>query len=375
MLALPAAFVVAAWLAHFEVAPDKASATPQPYQPLVKRPQVDPLAHPVDTTAVLRSMEKRMLAPNPPLPRRSYSGEEMEKYSFKFRMAEYYCDQGTEGVKYAFDWARDEPEQMFAWLREKDGGFVFQSRVLFELWAEADVEGALAGALQIPNTTLRAQALMTTLGHLAKADPDRARRLLADNSGLFTVKVAKDIDFGYGTPVSSWQIVQSLPPGAARSQLEYRFLESTPADTASALWNQASEAQHWEWVSAGFPSSYSSVVNARAFAGLGELLRTRAETTRNADDVKTFLDAHGAEWASQDLAAASTWAMNHCQGKAKRDSLESLYSAAMARNPDQTIEVWRQLPESYLKKNLAKAILANAPEGKRAEVHAALQRP
>jgi hypothetical protein len=274
------------------------------------------------------------------------------------------------GIEYAFDWARDEPEKMFAWLREKDKCFASEARILFDRWAEADVEAALAGTVQIPDSTLRAQALLRTLEHLAQSNPGRARQLLAENSGLFTAENAKSISFDYDSPISSWQLVQSLPPGAERTRLEIHYLNDTSDETAAGIWNLASEAQQREWVDAGF----SPYLGDR-FAGLGQLRRTRAETTRNAEDVKTFLDAHGAEWASQDLAAASTWALDHCKGIAKEDSVFSLYKAALRENPVHTIEVWRQLPESYLKKNLAKAMVANTPEEKRAEVEAALRRP
>ncbi len=363
--ALPLVFAVAALLArHQSSTGHPVASTEKPRMPGT-RPQMEKPANPGDTTAILLAMEARMLAPNPPLPHKGYGGEAMD------RVLVPYGPSTRVEIESAMDWARNEPEKMFACLLGKDKRFVSQASILFESWAESNVEAALAGALQIPDSTLRAQALLSTLESLAGTNPERARRLLLENSGLYTPDIVGDIRFGYPSPESSWELVQSLPPGVERTRLEVLCLNYCEDEAAAALWNQATETQHSEWLSAGF-SPYPGA--SEAFNGLGEIMRTRAETTGNAADAQEFIRVHGSEWAAEDFEDATKWTMTYSKGETKRDSLESFYRTAIQQDPARTIQVWKQLPEGYLKKNLAKTMLENTPQEKQAEVEAAMNR-
>ncbi len=365
MAAPPLVFAVAALLAWLGSSTDQPVASAEsPGKPGL-RPQMSQAANPGDTTAILRAMEARMLAPNPPLPQKSYSGEEMDLVLGPFEPSP------GEEFEYARNWARDEPEKMFAWLLGKDKSFASQASTLFEIWAESNAEEALVHALRIPNSTLRAQALLSTLESLAKTNPERAQRLLRENVRLYTPDILKDIRFGFAAQDSAWELVQGLPPGIERARLEVLCLASCEDEAAAALWNQASETQRREWVAAGF-SPYAGA--SQAFNGLGEIMRTRAETTRKAADAREFIRVHGTTWAGEDLEAATKWTMTYYKGEAKRDFLESFYTTAIRQDPARAVHVWKQLPEGYLKKHLAKTMLGNTPEENRAEVETAMQR-
>ena len=365
VISLPVAFALAAAFARHSDSTPEPVAIPDAAGTEESRVHFESSASPGDPMAILQTMEERFRGPNPPPPRRSYySGKAMDnliREGGPFRIENL--------VNYTDGWARDDPEAMFAWLMEKDGARAHEAHMLFARWAEGDMEAALAGALQLPDSTLRAQALLTALEVLAKTDRARARRILLENSGLYASGKAS-FSWSYSEdPDSTWKLLEELPPGPGRTAIEADYIFTYGGEGRVRLWNQATDPQRREWFEAARRMPFAPY----SFAGLPEMMRSRVESSGNADAADDFMRRNGENWAREDLAAASQWAMAHCKGTAKKWHLEEIYRTAMDEDAAKTIRVWKQLPEGYLKRDLSKAMLAVIPEERRHEIEQTLK--
>jgi hypothetical protein len=235
--------------------------------------------------------------------------------------------------------------------------------ILFERWGKVANSTALDAALRLPDAQLRAQALFTTLKILYQTQPERAKSMLLENAELFTPAMAASLYYGYESENTSWELLLALPEGTQRTHLQAKLLSGSGEDGAN-LWNQASAAQRKDWVAAGFRLFFGDV---KAYSGLEELRRNRAEETGNPDDAESFISDHGAAWAETDLVAAVNWTQTHVKGERKVEAIKKLFYETVQKNYDKTLSVWQQMPESYLKKEIAKDILRALPEDRKAE--------
>jgi hypothetical protein len=319
--------------------------------------------------AALRRLESKILPHNPAPPRKTHDAKGMDDSVFSLEHA-VSCGGGMHAIEYSLDWAKDAPEEMFAWLVGQNGKRSHYANMLFSQWAEADIEAALAAVFKIPDPQLRAQALLTSLEVLSKSNPDRAKEILLRNMSLFSPNEAS-LFFEYDSGKTTWDLLLALPPGKERTHLQAELLERMNSDgLAQNLWKQASESQRREWLAAGF-SPY--MTTADTFEGLGEIMKEKAETSGNPADATKFIEGHGEAWAKRDLAAALDWAQAHLKGKSRVDLSGKLFQAGIAGDFDATLRIWKDLPEGYQKKDIAEAMLRAVPDARKAEARAVLQ--
>ena len=311
-------------------------------------------------TSVLGQMESRMLANHPPPPKKTFSAEQMDHAVFLQSM--HHAD--LPAIEYAWEWAEDAPEEMFAWLIDKNEGMRYYAHVLFGRWAFVANNAAQAAALRIPDPQLRRQALLTTLEILAQTSPERAKNILSENANVFADVNAKPPFFQSHDIATTWDLLLVLPAGKERTFLQAKFLGRAGNEGAIHVWNQASDAQRLEWMAAGFPPTGGSY---DSFAGLQDMMRERAETTRNAVDAARFIQYHGNAWADKDLESAIEWTQTHVKGKQKIQSLRKIYYSGVEKDFQNTLRLWQQMPESYLKTDIAGDILRATPEDRKAE--------
>lgn len=358
-------FVASALLAYSRASSENQTATGENFHAQSSRKLTSVPADSADLTTVLRNMESRILPHNPPPPTKTYSAREMDEHvSYRSFPVDSY------GIQYASEWARDSPEEMFAWLVDKNEKMNFQAYLLFQEWAPVDHDAALAAAIQIPNEKLRAQALLTTLEILCTTKPERAQKILLENADLFAATNHSWVTFQSQLIEETWELFLALPEGKVRTQLQAKLLGSTADQKALNLWNQASDAQRQEWLDAGFTPSWGA---GYSFAGLQDLMRAAAETTGNPMDAAKFIENHGTSWAERDLVAAVEWAQAHVKGKKKIESIEKLFNISAQKDFENTLRVWQQIPEGFLKKEIAEAILRATPEDRKAEAKAVLK--
>ena len=364
ILAPPIVFVLAAALAGFSGAPgginrvDPELALHRPLHGDVENMDCRGL------NAALSRLERNIL-PDQPAPHRQCR----DAVGINLLLEE--CDPFSGVSAYASRWAEDSPHDMLIWLVRQDETRIEFSRILFKEWAKSDVEAALAAVPRIPNTRLRAQALLTTLEVLCQNDMKRAREELLKPVGPFLPDWSGEYLFDGNCGRFTWYLFLALPEGRERTLVQAKLLASMysicePQD----LWNQASEFRRREWFDAGFSSPMG---DADAFDGLGGLMRERAEATGAREDVEKFLDDHGKTWARRDLAAALGWSGAHLKGVERVRVRRELFEVGAGDDFDTTLRIWKDLPDGYQKKSIADAMLRAVPDARKAEARAALQ--
>lgn len=370
ILSPPAVFILTAVSAWFACAPDGNKLVEGNSTRHGLRQRAATGVDSCDMAAALRRLESKILPHNPAPTRKTHDAEGMENAIFASERSAPCPGGGMQAFEYSMDWAKDAPEEMFAWLVGQNGKRSHYANMLFSQWAEVDIEAALAAVFKIPDPQLRAQALLTSLEVLCKTNPDRAKEILLQNMSLFSPNEAS-LFFEYDSGKTTWDLLLALPPGKERTHLQAELLERMNSDgLAQNLWKQASESQRREWLAAGF-SPY--MTSADTFEGLGEIMKEKAETSGNPADATKFIEGHGEAWAKRDLAGALDWAQAHLKGKSRVDLSGKLFQAGIAGDFDTTLRIWQGLPEGYLKKGIAEAILRAVPDARKAEAQAVLQ--
>lgn len=277
----------------------------------------------------------------------------------------------TGGGEYVRRWAEEDPAGMLDWLMHRGPlpggasfGRPFFAHRLFSQWAKDDLKSALPAALALQNPDLRGQALISCLEVLARTDPERARDLLAKNIGLYAASGPTPIFYPWDGLKSNCDLLLSLPPGLGRTRLLNKLfeIESGKGETRP-VWAAMPEALRQDMVAAGFSGD-------SRFAGLGELLRERAETRGDRTAALNFLRNEGAEWAQRDLPAAFDWTQINLKGWARVERGAALFEDAAKVNFDNAVTHWRALPDGVLKDGEAKAIADGAPAERKPEAEA-----
>lgn len=323
---------------------------------------------------IAAQFEKEMLVYRSP-PKEIHDADGMEAVLKFHRKTQGRSTSGIEWFSYSTKWAEESPVEMFTWLI-REGGSDFKERgsaasVLFEKWATKDMEAALAAVARISDTSLRRQALASSLEVLCQSNPTRARDLLMQNLDLFPPDLECSVFKPYGTGKTTCELLLALSPGPERTRLLVDFLTSVArwsgeeAVNAISAWNDVPESMRREWVAAGFSSGKET---ATAFDGLEEMTRELVETTGNPRSADQFMEAHGPAWAKRDLRGALDWAQAHLKGKSLFNQSLELFAAAARGNPDAAMQRWQLLPQGFLKSQVAKAIVDNAPADRRADV-------
>jgi len=333
-----------------------------------ERSAVGPSTSPgsMDATNMLERMGNRIMAHNPPPPRKTYAGDVM----VQLMNPGCYPGSGMPGIEYAMGWAEDAPEEMFAWLIDKNEEASFETYLLFRTWAAVDSEAALAAASRIPNAALRAQAWITTLEILCKTKPERAQKMLLENAELFATANGRNLIFQFDEIGAAWNLLLALPAGKAQTRLQAQLLGKSAHESARNVWDQASATQRQEWLTAGFTPSWGA---GDSFAGLQDLMRETAEATGNPADAEKLIQVYGDAWAEKDLASAIHWAQAHLKGKDKIETMGKFFFANARKDIEQTLSVWQQMPASYLKKEMAQMLLRGCPEDRKAHANAILK--
>lgn len=365
ILAPPLVFALTAMLAWFVGSP--AEKKSEERRPAVRsqRQRAKARAEVSGLPGALRRMESRILPHNPAPPAGEiHNAKGMDNL---VRTAAYLsCGSGMELIEYAYDWAEEAPEEMFDWLVRQNQKRSSETSILFSTWANSNTEAALAASLKIPNPKLRAQALMSTLQVLSQTNPARAEELLRQNLSIFPTH-------GYGPTFDSgaafsatWNLLLSLPSGKKRTHLQTGLLNH---DHEGSVWSNASENERREWVDAGF-SPYNP--DPKSFQGLEDIMRERAENTSDSEVARRFIENHGNAWAQRDLAASLDWAQAHLKGEQRVKSRENFFQIGIREDFDNTLNIWRNLPDGYLKQSAAEAIRRATPNSRKVELEAAL---
>lgn len=304
----------------------------------------------------LQQMESKMLVRDPAPPRKEFDAEGMEKMLAWDERSAGFCGGGMAGLKYAGAWAEESPEEMFSWLVGQERARSFYAYLLFQSWAARDMEAALSAVFKIPDSKLRAQALISSLEVLSKSDPDRARDLLIKHLGLYPPEGDTLVFHGSNAGNKDFlHLISSLPSGAERTHLLAGLLHSMSGSRdAVDFWKGLPESGRRDVVLAGFaPINFV----AESFEGLDKIMRQRAESTGDPEATKMFIDCHGDAWARRDLAGVLNWAQTHLKGKARAECREELFQTVIKENFDEAIRVWKTLPDGHVKADVAEAML------------------
>lgn len=353
LIAIPLLFfLLAALLSYFHTSSEQPVATEEEMLDRSSRRKRSAVAAAIDMTSVLGRMESRMYAQYPAPPREmNWSGS------------------GYPDVVYTMKWAKIAPEEMFAWLINQNQDALEQAHILFETWGKVANSTALDAALRLPDAKLRARALFTTLEILYQTQPERAKSIMFENAELFPDSMAGSLYYDAGAENTAWELLLALPEGYEKTHLQMKLL-SLYAEKLGNQWNQASDAQRKDWVAAGLRSLTNET---EYYSGLDELQRQRAEETGNPDDAESFISDHGEAWAETDLVAAMNWTQTYVKGERKVEAVKKLFYQNVQKNYGGTLSVWQQLPESYLKKEIAEEILHGIPDERKAEAKIFLQ--
>ncbi len=315
-----------------------------------------------DVSATLRQMESRILPHNPAPPAKDFDAQGMDDAVFS---SEEYFGSGMQAIEYSSDWAKEAPQDMFGWLVRQNGKRSFYAYMLFGDWAGSDMEAALDAVFRIPDSKIRAQALISSVEVLCKNDPGRARELLTENLSLFPPGGDPPIFQRYDSGKAHIHLISSLPIGEERTHLLARLMNSMDSSKdAVAYWKGISESERRDLVAAGF-APYTT--HTESFDGLDDIMRVKAEATGDPDLVERFIECHGKAWAKHDLAAALDWAQVHLKGKKRVDQREEFFQVGIREDFDETLRIWQTLPEGDLKGKAARAIVRAAPEPLKAE--------
>ena len=344
---------------------------------------MDPIA---DSSAAVLTLVRVLLLDVAP-PAEHYDSEGMEKAIAEDKRSNGGVGGGEAAIRYACDWANESPQDIFTWLTQRgpvptlvpqsdDRGFL--AYVVFERWAEKDLEAALAAAGATSNKQIRRQALLTTLEVMCKGDPSRARDLMIQNLALFDPDTPDPIFNASESGKSTCDMLLSLPTGSTRAHLLSSILQSMAgygsddavAAQALAVWNNAPDALRRELVAAGFAGSVKKPGN---YEGLEDLMRERAETSGNAAAAEAFIEAEGQAWAKRNLSEALEWAQTYLKGRSRIDCGAELFKGAAEVDFDSALRVWQTLPDSILKARAAGAIRRGAPEARKADAAALLE--
>jgi hypothetical protein len=275
------------------------------------------------------------------------------------------CGSGMAAFHYAREWANDAPEEMFAWLAKQNEEQSFYAYILFESWAGKDMKGALAAANRIPISKNRAQALISCLEVLNKSDPSRAKKLLAQNIELFSPAESSSLSWSYDPGNLCIEMVNSLPPSKERTCLLSNLLgDVCHSDEAKKVWKDLSMSERRELIDAGFDPYKGS---DESLDGIEDLLRERIEATGDTNLAETFISKYGGDWVERDLAGALEWTQKHFKGHSRVEHREKLFQTGITKNFDQTIKIWKAMPEGFLKSSAAEAILRATPDTRKAE--------
>ncbi len=313
--------------------------------------------------ATLRAMEREVFLGMPPA-KGGHDAKGMEAYLDE-RWP--YGGHGYGHIEYGSGWAREAPEEMFAWLNG-DGDLgnekPFMAYLLFGRWAEGDMASAVAAVFELNDPVLRQQALISVLGVMHANDPARAEGLLGGNF----VMLVPDQD----TPIVADEfflpavdVALGLPASPQRTRFLAGLLKWVAADYGSRteevrkVWDQAPQHLREDLVAAGF---VSGAQHADSFGGLEELVCKHAEASGTPEAAKRFLDSHGGSWARRDLDGALAWTLTHLKGRERFDQASKLFAAAARDDYPAALSAWRSLPDgSYLKKAAAEEITRAVP--------------
>jgi hypothetical protein len=154
-----------------------------------------------------------------------------------------------------------------------------------------------------------------------------------------------------------------------------QWLARVDIGKAREIWSAASEELRYELVAGGFaPSDGSSDPFAPSgslpdgFDGLESLLREKAESGGNPDEIKEFLNHCGADWAKRDLPGAFTWVQTHLHGARQVDKAAGLFRHAAAADFDAARAFWETLPPSTLRVHALQELVNGAPPERRKDV-------
>jgi hypothetical protein len=291
-------------------------------------------------------------------------------------------DDKASATGWSNDWAREAPDEMFAWLIHKPtpspGRSMIPAQVLFTRWAEKDMPGALAALATIPDPGIRAQALMASLEVLCKNDPTRARDLLVENLNLFDPVHAAPVFDRSESGESTCALLLSLPPGSSRAILLAALLKGMAGNdldhgrsAAHAVWEQAPQDLRHDLVAAGFSSDSDEAV---VFTGLEELMREQAEASGDPVIADKFINAQGIRWVQRDPAGALEWAQTHLLGRSRAECNEWLFETAAGVDFAAALDACERLPDGMRRIRAAEAIARGASEERKAEAEEVVQR-
>lgn len=319
---------------------------------------------------VLQQMESKMLAHYPEPLRKEFDAEGMDRMLYQDQRSQGFPGGGMGGLQYAMDWVEESPEAMFEWLVKKDGRCSYYAHLLFIRWASKDMEEVLAAVFKIPDSELRAQALISSLEVLCESNPGRARELLMQNLGLFPPGEDTPVFNGSGDFLN---LISSLPLGSERTHLLAGLLYNMEDSTEAVdFWKGLPESGRRDLVVAGF-SPYETY--SASFEGLDNIMRERAESTGDTELAVKFVECHGEAWAKRDLTGALDWAHVHLKGMARAKYRGEFFQTGIKENFDEAIRVWKALPDGYVKADVAEAMLRVVPDDRKAEAEAVLKPP
>lgn len=369
ILSPPLVFTLSAVIAWLIGMPDKTDLAEGASVSRIPRQRAITTMDSSDMSAALMRMENRILSHNPAPPRKSFDAKGMDDAIYNARSSSVCGGDGS--LEYARSWSEEAPEEMFAWLVRQDEKQSFHAYILFEEWAKKNMQEALDAVFKIPDSKVRAQALISTLEVLCKSDLERARVLLTQHLSLFPPEEHTPIFQGYDSGKACVDMVSSLPLGEERIHLLAGLLNAMNDSTdAVEYWKGLPESTRHEFVAAGF-SPFMSY--AGSFDGLEIMMREWAEATGDPADVTKFIERHGEAWAKRDLSAALDWAHTHLKGENRVEWREKFFQVGIAENFSETLRIWQILPEGFLKTSAAEAIVRAAPESRKAEAEAVLK--
>ena len=318
-------------------------------------------------TALAR-MEDRIFNPTSnSLPREACDAKGMEELLGLFGSGQWSM-LSMFATEYAEEWAMQSPEEMLAWvLRRNETRIIPLVGPLFGTWSKNDLHAALAAWEKIPNPELRGQALVGVLPALHAADPERARRLLLANIGLF----AHGDQPALRWPVAAEEVgnrmtlLEAIPESRERTRLMAALVRSVDdGKSMRACWAGLAETERRSIVAINglWHSGWETL------DGYEEMAREHAEASGEQRLVSWFIHECGERWARRDLEGALAWVDTHGKGHNQNMFRGRLLKAAAAEDLDNTLRVWRAYPDGYRKRSMAEDIIEGAPDGRKREV-------
>lgn len=287
---------------------------------------------------------------------------------------------GNPASDYGSKWAKADPAGMYAWFQAQglrnfslpgiNTGFSFGND-LFSEWGKQDPGQAVAAALAQEEPNYRRDYLADAIGGLLTSDPAKAAALMAEHMDVLAVRGRSALPFRASNRdyLANLEFLNALPASQGKDILLAGYFNQMVryhSTETAGLWNALPEKNRRNLVAAGF--SAPGIENSGTeYEGFRELWREAAVAEGDPNKIEAVMKDDITKWAKNDPAAAIEWAQENMKGQARVDSAAELFWYGAREHFDETVAVWKSLPEGRLRAMAAGSLAAGAPSGRKAQ--------